>query len=319
MSFPKRTVILDDAAHAAEFLRSGKLVAFPTETVYGLGGAIWYPETIADIFRAKGRPADNPLIVHVADAEDLNELTPSVPTIARDLVQAFWPGPLTIVVPKREAISSLISAGLDSVAVRSPKSDLARAILKECRIPIAAPSANRSGRPSATTWQAVLEDLDGWIDAVMKGPPCDIGIESTVVDCTSKYPRLLRAGSVTPEQLVVVCPEIEISGPLSAAANSPGLRHRHYQPVAKVIPIQEVQSVYPGPNRALLTLESHPAAESFGLYRRCETSEEYAAVLFEFFRQADRQGMAEIFCQLIPAGGIGRAIRDRLHRAADSQ
>jgi L-threonylcarbamoyladenylate synthase len=319
MPSPKQTVILDDISQAADLLRLGKLVAFPTETVYGLGGAIWYPETISDIFRAKGRPADNPLIVHVADAEALHELTPSVPTIARELVQAFWPGPLTIVVPKREAISSLISAGLDSVAVRSPKSELARSILKECRIPIAAPSANRSGKPSATTWQAVLEDLEGWIDAVMKGPPCEIGLESTVVDCTSKYPRLLRAGSVTPEQLAVVCPEIEMSGVLSTTANSPGLRHRHYQPVAKVIPTQEVQSVSPSSTRALLTLDSHPSAELFGLYRLCQTPEDYAAVLFEFFRQADRQGITEIFCQLMPASGIGRAIRDRLHRAADSQ
>lgn len=318
MASTKQTLILDDALQAAELLREGKLVAFPTETVYGLGGAIWYPDTIASIFHAKGRPADNPLIVHVAGAEALDELTPSVPTIARDFVEAFWPGPLTLVFPKRDTISSLISAGLDSIAVRAPKSELARSILKQCRIPIAAPSANRSGRPSATTWQAVLEDLDGWIDAVMKGPPCEIGLESTVVDCTTKYPRLLRAGSVTPEQLLVVCPEIEISGPLNAAANSPGLRHRHYQPVAKVIPIQEVLSVSPSPVRALLTLESHPAAESFGLYRRCQSAEDYAAVLFEFFRQADRQGINEIFCQLISDSGIGRAIRDRLRRAAES-
>ena len=316
MEVRQPTRLIDDPQEAGLLLATGLLVAFPTETVYGLGGAIDQKATIERIFEAKGRPADNPLIVHLAQRSVLESVVAEIPPLAEELMEAFWPGPLTLVFKKQPWVSELVTAGLDSVAVRSPSSEIAREILLSCRKPIAAPSANRSGRPSATTWEAVAEDLWGHIDAVFRGPPCSVGIESTVVDCTGVQPELLRAGGVTIEQLLAVRPDTVLLQRDAAAANSPGLRHPHYQPKAQVVLKNEPESLVPDPSLALLSYTPHSAGDEFGLYLCCSSLESYAAELYEFFRQADRCGISQIYCEIVPEKGVGRAIMDRLRRAA---
>jgi L-threonylcarbamoyladenylate synthase len=318
MSLAKReTRLIQDPDTAGQLLAEGQLVAFPTETVYGLGGAIDSPETIQRIFVAKGRPADNPLIVHLVERSVLEEVVSEIPSMAQELMDQFWPGPLTIVFKKQTWISDLVTAGLDSVAVRSPANLVAQQILRKCRRPIAAPSANSSGRPSATTWQAVYEDLNGKIDAIFQGEPCLVGIESTVVDCTGRQPELLRSGAVTIEQLRTVRPDTILLKRAEATANSPGLRHRHYQPTAKVLIVDVVSQIEPEANAGLLCLNPHVLGNQFGYYRCLTDVPGYAAEMYEFFREADRLGLRKVFCERVPAGGLGDAVRDRLSRAAD--
>src|SRR5690606_15292661 len=187
-----KTIVTDSAREAAEVIRSGGLAAFPTETVYGLGADIFNPEALARIFEAKGRPQDNPLIAHIGRPEQMAMLAEEVSDSAQRLIEGFSPGPLTVVVKRAEGVPDLATAGLDSIGVRMPGNDLAREFISLCGTPIAAPSANLSGRPSPTTWEAVLEDLDGRIDCILKGEQTEIGLESTVVDCTKQPPVLLR-------------------------------------------------------------------------------------------------------------------------------
>ena len=191
---------VSDIDAAAELLRSGELVAFPTETVYGLGANALSEAAVQRIFVAKGRPSDNPLIVHIASRTQLEHLVTSIPEVATRLMDQFWPGPLTIVLPKRPEVPNLVTAGLNTVAVRMPNHLIAIELIGQAGVPLAAPSANRSGRPSATTWQAVSEDLDGRIAGIICGEPTDFGLESTVVDVNSEQPRLLRPGGITFEQ-----------------------------------------------------------------------------------------------------------------------
>lgn len=316
--FPLKTQLVQDTTEAGTLLAAGKLVAFPTETVYGLGGAIDVPGTVERIFAAKGRPSDNPLIVHVADRSVLESVVLDIPQMAHEFMEAFWPGPLTLVFKKQPWVSDAVTAGLASVAVRAPASPVAQQILQACQRPVAAPSANRSGRPSATTWQSVYEDLNGKIDAIFQGEACTVGIESTVVDCTGEQPELLRRGSVTLEQLRVVRPDTIVLRRDKATANSPGLRHKHYQPKAKVLLFDRIDQIEVGKDVGLLSLTPHLAGERFGLYRCSADVCGYAAELYEFFREADRLGIHRIYCERVPAGGIGDAVLDRLSRAAES-
>ena len=316
MGVREPTLLIDDPQEAGLLLAKGHLVAFPTETVYGLGGAIDQATTIRGIFEAKGRPADNPLIVHLSQRSVLESVVAEIPLMAEEFMEAFWPGPLTLVFKKQPWVSELVTAGLESVAVRSPSSEIAREILLACQKPIAAPSANRSGRPSATTWEAVAEDLWGHIDAIFRGPPCRVGIESTVVDCTGVQPELLRAGGVSIEQLLSVRPDIIVLQRDAAAANSPGLRHRHYQPKARVVLSTEPNLLSPDRSLALLSHTPQPAGDEFGLYLCCASLENYATELYAFFRQADRCGIRQIYCEVVQEKGVGRAIMDRLRRAA---
>lgn len=323
---------------AAELLRDGKLIAFPTETVYGLGANAWNESAIADLYAAKGRPSDNPLIVHVGSMDQIRAVARHVPETALRLIHRFWPGPLTLVLPKHRDLSSRVTGGLDSVGIRIPKHPTALALLQSAGVPVVAPSANRSGRPSATTWQSVVEDLHGRIDGVIMDAQTTIGLESTVVDLTQSHPVILRAGAISLEAVQSVVPEtIEATSGADAQIlrRSPGTRHPHYQPVAKVIlhpwcgdvPTQ-LHHVQPwigegleDASRAWIGLHAPPqsfAADGipWTTQERCASVEHYAQRLYAFFREMDHAGVDCIVCESVPEDGIGRALNDRMQRAA---
>ncbi len=329
------TRVLDDVHEAAELLRRGGIVAFATETVFGLGVDATNERALSKLYEAKGRPSDNPLIVHIADVDQWPMVASAMPTVADRLLRRFSPGPLTVVVPKHDSIAWAVTAGLNTVGVRIPGHPQARELLALAGVPIAAPSANRSGRPSATTWQTVLEDLDGRIDAVLRGSTCEIGIESTVVDCVVDPPRVLRPGSINLAALQSVVPQVLAYLPSIAAdpnANSPGLRHPHYRPNASVHVVansveadQHMKVGY----RSAEELEQHLANCAYcgldesklfsylGVYRRFEDVNEYAHEFYEFMRTVDRAGIQHLFCQRPESEGVGAALLDRLTRAAE--
>ncbi|HMP76784.1 MAG TPA: L-threonylcarbamoyladenylate synthase [Kiritimatiellia bacterium] len=301
-------------ARAARCIQRGGVVAFPTETVYGLGASALNARAVAAIFRAKGRPGDNPLIVHVASRADVLRVAETVPPVARRLMDAFWPGPLTLVLPRHPDLPDRVTAGLATVGVRLPAHPLARAFLRAAGTPVAAPSANRSGRPSPTTWRAVKEDLDGRIACVLKGNRSRVGLESTVVDCTGPVPIVLRAGSVSLEQLRAIAPRTRMANARDRErGRSPGLRHRHYAPKARVV-------LGGKPSRAATTraawigIGAPPAV--FSHSRSCRSVTAYAREVFHFFRECEAQGIRTIYCAKVPEIGIGAALMDRLRRAA---
>ena len=227
----------------ARMLAAGKTVAFPTETVYGLGADATSPAALAAIFKAKGRPSDNPLIVHVAEVEQIRELTAEMTPLAHLLIKHFWPGPLTIILKKSDKVPGMVTAGLDTVALRMPSHPLARRLIALAGVPVAAPSANRSGRPSPTRGTHVITDLIGRVDAIIDGGPCEVGLESTVVDATGTIPVILRPGGITREMLEAVIRGVEVDPsllletvlPASSAPRSPGMKYTHYAPKAKVV------------------------------------------------------------------------------------
>ena len=308
----------DDAAisEAAEILRAGGLVAFPTETVYGLGADASNDEAVAGIFAAKDRPSFNPLIVHVADATAAAALVAFTP-IAKTLAAAFWPGALTLVLPRRPdcGISLLCSAGLDSLGVRAPAHPVAQRLLAACGRPLAAPSANRSGRISPTTADHVAESLGGRVPLILDGGPCALGLESTVLDLTGPRPLLLRPGGITEAEIEAVV------GPLDSAdesaperPRSPGQLESHYAPSR---PLRlEARAV--GPREALLAFGPGApagAAATANLSPRGDLTEA-AARLFAALHELDRAELEAIAVMPIPEDGLGRAINDRLRRAA---
>jgi len=313
---------------AAKIIRAGGLVAFPTETVFGVGVDATNSAAVKKLFAAKGRPSNNPLIVHVSANEKWSQAASVLTPCAGALLKAFAPGPLTVVLPKHATISPLVSAGLETVGVRIPNHSVALQILRQADVPVAAPSANRSGRPSCTTWKAVLEDLDGRIDAVYCENADCIGIESTVVDCCGEVPVVLRPGAVTIEHVRQVVSEAqELAGGVHQliAANagsirSPGLLHPHYQPRAKVRlvrrPISHVaarcnEAAYCGMTR-------FAGVEDLALFAVFTTIEEYAAAFYEFLREVDRQSLSTVFVEEAPNTGIGKALLDRQRRASAS-
>lgn len=311
-----KTLLTQSPEVAAEFIRRGGVVAFPTETVYGLGADVFNEAAVRKIFEAKQRPPDNPLIVHVGRVEQIGEIARQIPGNAQKLIDAFFPGPLAVVLPKTERVPGMVTAGLDTVAVRMPSPTIAREFLRACATPVAAPSANLSGRPSPTTWQAVVEDLDGRIDCVLQSDPTVIGIESTVVDCTSEIPVLLRKGGVPLERLREVVGEVkEFTLDQSNEARSPGLRHTHYSPSATVVIVQPGDEIISSSADGFIGL--HRRTGEFGTTLRCANADAYARELFEFFRACDRQGIERIFCEAVPEKGIGAALMDRIRRAAD--
>lgn len=314
---------------AAQLLRSDALVAFPTETVYGLGANAMSSLAVAKIFEAKGRPSDNPLIVHIASIDQLNDVCRLVSDLALQLMDRFWPGPLTIVLPKRQSVPDLVTAGLDSVAVRLPDHALARELIRLAGVPLAAPSANRSGRPSATTWQAVSEDLDGRIAGIVCGEQTSYGLESTVLDATIDPPLVLRPGGISLEQLQCVSPDVRpyqttpSAGEAGVTRNSPGLRHKHYQPRAKVRLLSadaakdEIANSLPeGSTAHYIGIHPPLSAARFAAIRVCSDPREYGAVLFDFFRRADVAKAEFVYCEAVEEIGIGVALMDRIRRAS---
>jgi L-threonylcarbamoyladenylate synthase len=311
-----KTILTRSPVEAAAVIRRGGLAAFPTETVYGLGADAFDEEAIGRIFSAKGRPADNPLIVHVASVEMIEHVAKNLNDTARMLVEKFFPGSLTLVVERADGIPAAASAGLETIGVRMPRLPLALEFLAACDRPVAAPSANLSGRPSPTSWRAVLEDLDGRIECVLTGDDTEIGLESTVVDCTTPVPVVLRAGALSIEDIRQAVPDaVEFEGNDIGPAKSPGLRHKHYAPNARVVIVSNTAEVH-GPDDAFIGL-SKPEGK-LSLCRVCTSKEEYARSLFEFFRECDRRGISTIYCEAVDESGIGRALMDRLSRAEHS-
>lgn len=310
-----QTYLTDSPIKAAEFIREGGVVAFPTETVYGLGADIFNESAIQRIFEAKNRPADNPLIAHIGDLKQIDQLASTITGYAQKLIDAFFPGPLTIVLPRSGDVPDSATAGLDTIGIRMPRHKLAREFLKACGTPVVAPSANISGRPSPTTWQAVYEDLNGRADCVLKGEATEIGLESTVVDCTGKVPLLLRAGAVSLEELRHVVHEMEVYSPrVGEQPRSPGLKHRHYSPKAHVSIIAPGESNFVSVRSGYIGISMPPS--EFEFVKLCADSGNYAKSLFEFFRECDRRGLTKIYCEAVEETGIGRALMDRIRRAA---
>ncbi len=309
-----KTRITASPAVAARLILEGRVVAFPTETVYGLGALALDERSVRMIFDAKGRPADNPLIVHIGAREQVKELVRKLPKSAERLMDAFWPGPLTIVLPRSNRVSDAVTAGLDTVGIRLPSHPVALAFLRVVGVPVAAPSANRSGRPSPTSWQAVQQDLDGRIAAILKGPRSRVGLESTVVDCSGRVPVVLRAGAVSLEELREV-----VRGTRSASradveqGRSPGLRHRHYAPRARVFVGGETPARFPA-RSAWIGVGKAP--RGVALSESCRDVRAYARALFHFFRRCEGVGIRQIYCQTVSTRGIGAALMDRLRRAA---
>jgi L-threonylcarbamoyladenylate synthase len=312
------TVLTKSPAEAAEFIRRGRLVAFPTETVYGLGANVFDTEAVARIFEAKMRPADNPLIAHVGNLEQIALLAAEIPPTARRFIDAFFPAPLTLVLRKAEKVPLIATANLDTIGVRMPRNRLAREFLRYCETPVVAPSANLSGKPSPTDWQAVFEDLNGRIECILQGEATEIGLESTVVDCTARVPLVLRAGAVALEELQAVVPETQIyHAKTGEAVKSPGLKHRHYSPRARVILIRDSEFLIPNSGlRAFVGLSGRE--EKFDLVKICASVEDYAHDVFAFFRACDHAGIETIYCEPVEEKGIGAALMDRLRRAAEN-
>lgn len=307
--------------HAARIVRRGGLVAFPTETVYGLGADALNPLAVARIFEAKQRPLFDPIIVHVAEREALEALAASIPPVARRLAASFWPGPLTLVLPKRDVVPDIVTAGLPTVAVRMPAHPVAQALIQAAGCPIAAPSANRFGRTSPTTAAHVREQLGGQVELILDGGPCRVGIESTVLLLTESPPVLLRHGGVTIEELEAVIGEVRFVGALDASspAPAPGMLAQHYAPQTP-LRLTGDWSREPGDSQAAaLAFRRVPDPAAFAnveyLSPRGDLAEA-AANLFAAIRRLDGSGARLIVAELVPEEGLGRAINDRLRRAA---
>lgn len=311
------TVLTESPFEAAEFIKIGGVVAFPTETVYGLGANVFDAKAVAKIFEAKQRPNDNPLIAHVGNLEQIESLVKEITPNAQKFIDAFFPAPLTLVLPKAEKVPLIATANLETIGVRMPRNETARKFLKFCETPIVAPSANLSGKPSPTDWRAVYEDLNSRIDCILQGEMTEIGLESTVVDCTSEIPLVLRSGAITLEQLQKIIPETRnYKLQKNETPKSPGLKHRHYSPNAKIVLVQSAECKVQSSDAAFIGLNKPD--ENFELMKICASVEEYAHEVFAFFRTCDAQKIETIYCEIVDEKGIGLALMDRLRRAAES-
>lgn len=314
---------------AAEILKNGGIVAIPTETVYGLAASAYDDNAIKKVFEAKGRPQDNPLIVHIADISQINDIVSDLPEKAKKLAECFWPGPLTIILPRTDRIAKSVSAGLDTVAVRMPSNEVARKIIKESGLPLAAPSANLSGSPSPTTADHVIADLDGRIDAIVISGHSDVGVESTVVSLATFPPRLLRPGRVTVEQLKEILPDLIIDKAVlsepekGARVASPGMMYKHYSPRTEVFLVEADSDAF----CRFVNSKANSAAICFSEDAKklnvptlsmgsAENEEEQARLIFELLRESDTLGVKTVYVHAPEKNGVGLAIYNRLIRAA---
>lgn len=329
----------EELEEACRILQKGGLVAFPTETVYGLGGDAMHPEASAKIYAAKGRPSDNPLIVHIADMDALEDITQSVPEAAVKLADHFWPGPLTMIFPKKEAVPKSTTGGLETVAVRMPSHPVARALIRESGVYIAAPSANTSGRPSPTKAEHVKEDLDGRIDMILDGGAVGIGLESTIVDLSTGVPTILRPGYITGEMLEDVLGEVQVDPAIlsqkmnpNIVAKAPGMKYRHYAPKGQMTIIEgDTGKVVDEINR--LVKEKTDEGCSVAVIATEETKDAYAcanvrsvgsrategsiaAGLYDILREMDHIGAEYIYAESFEKDTLGKAIMNRMLKAA---
>jgi L-threonylcarbamoyladenylate synthase len=325
---------------AARVIRDGELLAFPTETVYGLGANALSDEAVEKIYTAKGRPSDNPLIVHIGSLSQLSAVASFVPPKALKLIEAFWPGPLTLFLPKTEAVAGRVTAGLDTVGVRMPDHPLALALIQEAGVPIAAPSANRSGRPSPTSAAHVLADLDGRIAGVLDGGPTGVGVESTTIDMTAEPPVIHRPGGITYEQIKAVIGEVlvdaAVSGSKQAQPLSPGMKYTHYAPEGQMWIVSGeaaaarqqmlhmlAEAKREGKKTGVLAVEEKAEwwrrQESADVVISCGSSSELESVareLYSCLRQFDDHQVEFIVSEAFPTSGIGLAVMNRLEKAA---
>lgn len=329
----------EELEEACRILQKGGLVAFPTETVYGLGGDAMHPEASAKIYAAKGRPSDNPLIVHIADMDALEDIAQSVPEAAVKLADHFWPGPLTMIFPKKEAVPKSTTGGLETVAVRMPSHPVARALIRESGVYIAAPSANTSGRPSPTKAEHVKEDLDGRIDMILDGGAVGIGLESTIVDLSTGVPTILRPGYITGEMLEDVLGEVQVDPAIlsqkmnpNIVAKAPGMKYRHYAPKGQMTIIEgDTGKVVEEINR--LVKEKTDEGCSVAVIATEETKDAYAcanvrsvgsrategsiaAGLYDILREMDHIGAEYIYAESFEKDTLGKAIMNRMLKAA---
>ena len=319
----------EDLQIGAAILQEGGTVIFPTETVYGLGADARSPKAAEKIFEAKGRPSDNPLIVHIAEEEQLNDLVIEIPEKAKTLMQAFWPGPLTLIFKKAECVPTTVTGGLSTVAVRMPEHPVAKKLLSIAKVPVAAPSANLSGKPSPTTFLHVKQDMDGRVDAIVDGGNCRVGVESTVLDISGEIPVLYRPGGVTKEQIESLIGPIQVvtKAKEGESPKSPGLKYKHYAPDAEIQilrgSMEQVEAYAKQLSKehktAILTFDEFPAFPdhiiTYSLGSR-NNPEDAAHRLFAALRNLDLQGVTYILAPEIPDDGVWSAVRNRLYRAA---
>ena len=322
----------DTTRIAADIIKSGELVAIPTETVYGLGADGLNPAAVAKIFEAKGRPQDNPLILHICGAEQIETFCHDVPQAAYELANRFWPGPLTMVLPARDIVPKCTTAGLSTVAVRCPDNAVTREIIRLSGCPLAAPSANISGKPSTTTAEHVLHDHEGRIPAIVDGGPCRVGVESTIVDLTEQRPRLLRPGGITPEQLLEVLGDLVVDKAVTAqidkdaVVKAPGMKYKHYAPQCQVVIVSGsrekaaayIRSHYTQGDRVLCFQEELPLYEGCDplAYGKEADVDSLAAGLFAALRILDNPNIGMVFARCPVGGGVAYAVQNRLKKAA---
>ncbi|THE10990.1 threonylcarbamoyl-AMP synthase [Bacillus timonensis] len=317
---------------AASLLQKNEVVAFPTETVYGLGASALSDEAVAKIYEAKGRPSDNPLIVHISTIGQLHNIVQEIPEQAERLIAKFWPGPLTLVLKRKEdAVSKKVTAGLETVAVRMPSHPVALALISASGLPLAAPSANTSGKPSPTLAKHVADDLTGKIAGILDGGATGVGLESTVLDCTSEVPVILRPGGVTKEQLEAVCGVVGVDRAIlreGEAPKSPGMKYKHYAPTAPLTivngQVEFIQSLVNEKQNEGLKVGVLTTTEREDKYKAdkiiaCGSREDLESVanrLYDVLRLFDESGVDVIFSESFPSEGIGQAIMNRLTKAA---
>lgn len=328
--------IKDEAlTKAADFIKNGGLVAFPTETVYGLGGDGLNSEAASKIYKAKGRPSDNPLILHINDQKMLHKIVNDVNSMAKKIMTAFCPGPITLILPKSDIVPSSVTGGLDTVAVRMPDNDIARELIRLSNTPIAAPSANISGRPSPTTAQAVYNDLHDRIDMILDGGACHFGVESTIVDCTEDVPIILRPGAITKEMLEELFPVVKIDKAIigeNVVPKAPGMKYKHYAPKANMIlfegssakmveAIASKMADYEKEGKKVGLVVSYEVAEKLqhentAIYGNQEDLLTIASEIYECLRFFDDKDVDIILAEGTTDKGIGLAIMNRLHKAS---
>lgn len=314
---------------AGELLRAGEVVAIPTETVYGLAANAYDGNAVSKIFKAKGRPQDNPLIVHIAKVETLSDLVAEVPEAAKKLAAAFWPGPLTMILPKSEKIPDAVSAGLPTVAVRMPSHPVAHAVIEAAGVPLAAPSANLSGSPSPTNAKYVLEDMHDRIPLILDGGSSAVGVESTVITLATARPRVLRPGGITVEQLRALLGEVDVDDAVlhklaeGVRAASPGMKYKHYAPRADITIVKGSFAEF---RRFVETKEKDAFVLCFAgeekyfphavTYGREDDGLSQANRLFDALRELDEQGANTVYARCPALSGVGLAVYNRLIRAA---
>lgn len=323
----------DDKAldRVGEILKKGGIAAIPTETVYGLAGNALDGSVVGKIYEAKGRPSDNPLIVHISDISQWAPLVKEIPESALALAEKYWPGPLTVILPKSDSVPEKVSGGLSTVAVRMPSDKIARKIIEKAGVPLAAPSANTSGKPSPTCAKYVIEDIMGKVDAIVDGGECSVGVESTVISLCETPPRLLRPGGVTPEMLTEVLGEIHIDDAVynklaeGEKAASPGMKYKHYSPEAKVILVKgnfESYKKYVQENKDENTVclcfegEEEDLPVKAVTYGKKSDPLSQAKNIFDALRKIDEIGAEKAFARFPDSDGVGLAVFNRLVRAA---